>query len=59
MDVGRGGPDTYVVSLQQVLKLVACKKDRFPERAYNLCRFRKHFMYCHWKSNVAILQEAL
>ena len=50
VDIGFGGPDTYVVSSPQVLNLVAFMVDGCLDRANNPGRLREHLMYRHWKS---------
>ena len=40
-----------------VLTLVACLVEGCLARAQKLGRLREHFMYRHWKANIAILQE--
>ena len=59
VEVGGGGPETYVVSFPQALKSVACPVDGCPERAHNPVRLRENFMYWHWKAKISILQEGL
>ena len=57
VDVSRGGLDIYVVYFPLLLKLVACLLDGYLAQANNSGRLREHFMYWHWKSKVAIIQE--
>ena len=49
--------ETYVVSLPRVLLLMACPVEGCLVRANNLGRICEHFVYMHWKANIAILQE--
>ena len=51
--------DIYMVSFPRVLKLAACPVDGCMARTHNPGRLREHFMYCHWKVKVAILQGGL
>ena len=44
VDVGGGGLETYVVSFQNILKLVEFPVEVFPVRANNPRRLREHFM---------------
>ena len=46
-----------MVSFPWLLKLVVCPVYGCPVRVINPGRLREHFMYRHWKSKVAILQE--
>ena len=41
----------------RILKLVECPAYGCPERAKTPGRLREYFMYQHWKSKVAIMQE--
>ena len=43
--VGVGGPETYKVSLPQILKLAEFPVECFLERANTPGRLREHFMY--------------
>ena len=57
VDVGGGGPETYVVSFLWLLKSVAFPVDGCSEKTNNLGRLRKHLMCWHWKAKVVITQE--
>ena len=57
VDIRGGGPEIYKVSLPRILKSVECPLERCPARAKKTGRLREHFMYQHWKSRVAIMQE--
>ena len=57
MDVGVGGLEVYKVSLPQILKSVECPEKGSPTKAKTPGRLRENFMFRHWKSKVAILQE--
>ena len=52
LDVEVGGPETYVVSFPQILKLVECAVEGFPSRVKNPGRLRENFVYLHWNSKV-------
>ena len=57
VDVARGRIKTYMVSFPQVLKSVACPVVGCLKKVNNPGKLREHFMYCKWKSKVAIIQE--
>ena len=52
-----GGLNTYVVSLTRVFQLVKCPVPVFPEVAHSTGRLQEHFMYRHFWSHVAVVQE--
>ena len=58
-DVGGGGSETSKVSLPRILNLVECLVEGCMARGENPGRLSEHFMYQHWKSKVAIVQEGL
>ena len=43
--MGGGGSEIYVVYFPQILKLVECLVDVYPERENNPGRLREHLMY--------------
>ena len=49
VDVGRGVPETYMVSFPWLLKSMVCPLDEFPTREHNPGRIRENFMDRHWK----------
>ena len=51
-----GGPTTYVVYLPKVLQEVRCPVPGCPEVAHSAGRLHKHFMFCHFRSMVAVVQ---
>ena len=59
MGVGEvgGGTTTYVVSFPKVLQEVICPVPGFPVVAHSAGRLREHFMFCHFISKVAVVQE--
>ena len=57
VDVGGGGLEVYKVSFPWILKSVDCQVEGCPAKAKTPERLREHFMFRHWKSKVAILQE--
>ena len=57
MDVEGGGSDIYKVSFPRIIKSVECPVEGCPARAKTPGRLRKHLMYRHWNSEVAIMQE--
>ena len=57
VDVEGGGTETYMVFFPQVLKLVACLVDGCPSRSNHLGRLIEHFIYRHWKLEMAMIQE--
>ena len=52
-----GGPTTYVVSFPKVLQEVRCPVPGFPVVAHITVRLREHFMFCHFRSQMAVFQE--
>ena len=56
-DKVRGVPTTYVVSFPRVLQELKCLVPGFPEVAHSSGILREHFMYHHFWSNVAVVQE--
>ena len=52
-----GGPSIYVVSFPRVFQEVKCPVPGCPEVAHCARRLRKHFMYRHLISKVAVVQE--
>ena len=59
VDVGGRGMETYMVYFPWILKLLECPVDGCPERPNSPGGLMEHFMYQHWKSKVAILQEGM
>ena len=57
VDVGREGPEAYVVPFPRVLKSVVCLVDRCSMRSHNPGRLIEKLMYSIWKAKVEILQE--
>ena len=57
VDVGGGGLEVYKVSFPRILKSVDSLVEVYPAKPKNLVRLREHFMFSHWKSKLAILQE--
>ena len=57
MDVERGGLYKYVVSFLRILKSVELPVEGCLERGKKPGRLCEHFVYCHWKYRVAIIQE--
>ena len=55
--MGRGGPTTYVVSFTSILKSVECPVSGCQEMYHSVGRMRENFMYRHFRSKVAVLQE--
>ena len=49
-------PTTYVVSSPKFLQEVKCPVPGFPAVAYSAGRLRKHFMYCHFRYKVVLVQ---
>ena len=56
VDVVWGGPTTYVVSFPNLLQELRCPVPGFPVVAHSAGRLRKHFMFCHFRSKVAVVQ---
>ena len=56
-DVGRGGPDKYVVSFMRLLNSAECQVDGLLAGLNIKGRLREHFMYCPWKDKVDIINE--
>ena len=57
VDVREGGPETYKVSLLQILKSVECPVEGFRSRANTPVILRENLMYRRWKLKVTIMQE--
>ena len=57
VDFGVWGTGLYVVSFPCVLTLLEYMLEGFPERAHDPGRIREHYIYRHWKSQIAILRE--
>ena len=57
VDVGGGGMEVYKVSSPWILKLLECLVEVCLAKTKTPGRLRENFMFCHWKSKVAILQE--
>ena len=57
VEVGGGGLEVYKVSFPRILKLVDFPVEGCPSKGKTPGRIREHFMLCHWKLKVAILQE--
>ena len=51
------GPATYVVSFPGVLQEVKYLVPGCPAVAHSAGRPREHFMYCHFRSKVEVVQE--
>ena len=51
------GMSTYVVSFPRVLHEAKFPVPGCPPVAHSSGRLREHFMYCHFRSNVAVVQE--
>ena len=54
-----GGTTTYVVSFPRVLKKVKCPVPGCPAIAHSVGRLQEHFMYRHFQSKVAVVQEGV
>ena len=52
-----GGPTTYMVSFPRLLQEVKCPVLGCLVGVHRSGRIREHFMYCHFLSNVVVLQE--
>ena len=52
-----GGPTTYVVLFPRVLPEVRCLVLGCPVVAHSTSILCKHFMFCHFRSKVAVLKE--
>ena len=52
-----GGLTTYVVSLPKVLQEVVCPVPGCPSVAHSAGRLCEHFMFCHFRSKVAVVQK--
>ena len=57
-EVGLGSA-TYMVSLPRVLHEVKCLVPGCPSVAHSAGRPHEHFMYCHFRSKVAVVQEGM
>ena len=53
-----GGPTTYVVSFLKVLQEVGCLVPGCLAVAHSAGLLQEHFMYCHFRSKVAVVQAA-
>ena len=59
VEVRGGGPETYKVSLPRIFKSMEFPVEVCLARANTPGRLRDNFMYQHWKSKVAIMQEGI
>ena len=57
VDEVRGGPATDMMSLPRVQQEVKCPVPWCPSVAHSTGRLRKHLIYCHFRSKVAVVQE--
>ena len=57
VDVRVGGLEVYKVSFPRILNLMDYSVKGCPAKEKAPGRLREHFMFRHWKSKVAILQE--
>ena len=57
VDVIWGGLTTYVVSLPKVIQEVRCQVPGCPAVAHRAVRLHEHFMYRHFISKMAVIQE--
>ena len=57
VEVGGGGLELYKVLFIRIIKLVDCPVEGYPAKVKTPGSLRENFMFCHWKSKVAILQE--
>ena len=57
MEIGWGGGVTYVVTLPKVLKMARCLVIGCPAVAHCAGCLRGNFIYIHFLSRVAVLQE--
>ena len=48
---------TYGVSFPKLLQEVICPVPGYPAVAHSVGRINEHFMFCHFRSNVAVVQE--
>ena len=53
------GPATYVVYLPRVIQEVKCLVPGCPSVAHRVGRLRENFMYHHFISKVAVVQEGM
>ena len=51
------GMATYAVFFPRVLQEVKCPMPGCPSVAYSAGRLHEHFMHCHFRSKVAVVQE--
>ena len=51
------GPSTYVVSFPKIIQSVRCPVPGCPARAHSARRLREHFMFRHFRSQIAVVQE--
>ena len=54
---GGGGAVTYVFSFLRMLKAVRCPVIGCPEVAHSTGHMTEHFMYRHFFSRIAVVQE--
>ena len=59
VDKVRGGLNTYVVSFPGVLYMVKGPVQGCPAVAHSVGQVPEHFMYHHFLSNVAVVQEGV
>ena len=57
MDVWGGELEVYKLSFPWNLKSVDCPVEGCPAKGKTPGSVREHFMFCHWKSKLSILQE--
>ena len=56
-NIGGEEEETYVVSFQHVLILVACPVEGFLSRLYRPGSLREHYMNRYWESKISILED--
>ena len=56
VDEGGGGPTIYVVCFPKVLQEVIFPVPGYTAVAHSAGRIHKHFMFCHFRSMVAVVQ---
>ena len=52
-----GVPTTYVVSFPKVLQEIRCPVSGCPDVTPITGRLREHFIFCHFRSKVVVVQE--
>ena len=52
-----GGTTTYVVSFTKAIQEAICPVPGCPAVAHSAGRLREHFMFWHFRSKVAVVQE--